>query len=248
MTNRVCIIPIGDASAAQDVVTALSPEGKPLEIKNKYFEATISFDFSPEGNPPAVIWVSYSRFCDLMPPPSGQYEKAELRLLLRVVDATSEKEIPEKLKDWELDNFAEIINVDLSKLDEEIDKFRKGEGRSGLLDEALQPAGCRILESLEMVNWPIRASAGKPLIQQKIEKLEAMLGNKDPHSDSFESAMQLMIELKGEIPNLPDEERHKYAAQVALAFQKALMAGEEEEEEEENAQEGGFMKMASDDE
>ena len=169
MTNRVCIIPIGDASYAQDVLTALTPDGSPFHIKNKYFEATISFDFDTGGRPPAVIWICHSRFCDLTPPPTGLYQDAELRLLLRVVDETSQEEMPEKLKDWEVDNYAEILNVNMSTLEDEFRHFKEDGHRTGLLDEPLAPAGCRLLESLEMVNWPIKVSAGKPLMQQKIE-------------------------------------------------------------------------------
>ena len=247
MTNRVCIIPIGDPAPAQDVVAAIWPEGKPIEIKNKYFEAAISYDFETGGLPPAVMWISHSSFVDKRPPPTGEYPNAELRLLLRVVDASSDADMSEALKDWEVDNLAEIVNVNIKTLDEEIRKFREGGGRASLLDEAAQPAGCRILESLEVVNWPIKASAGKSVIEQKIEKLKAMLANQDPHSDSFENALQMMMELKSEIPNLPDEQRHKYAAQVALAFEAALMAGLEEEEEEEAKEEAPFQKMPSDD-
>ena len=223
-----------------------------MEIKNKYFEASIVYDFEPSGKPPAVLWISNSKFCDKTPPVTKDFQDAELRLLLRIVDDVN-SEIPEELKDWEVDNFAEIVNVNMKTLESEIRKFREGHGRSSLLDESLQPAGCRILESLEVVNWPIKASTGKPLIEQKIEKLKALLQNPDPHSDNFENAIQIMAELKGQIPNLPDEQRHKYAAEVALAFQTALFSGIEEEEdgeeeEEEKKEEPTFQKMPSDDE
>ncbi|OHS95523.1 hypothetical protein TRFO_38331 [Tritrichomonas foetus] len=233
MTNRVCIVPIGNPAPAQDIVMALSQNGE-VKIKNKYFEATLAFDFEVTGKPPAVLWISHSSHVDIHPPPEGQFQDAELRLLLRIVDSSSNAEIPEKLKDWEVDNFAEIINVNLDTFKEEVRLFKEGNKRSSLLDEELQPAGCRVLESLEMVNWPIKATVGKSRIQQKIEKLEQMLANDDQNLDSFDHAMALMIELKGEIPNLPDEEKHKYAAEVAMIFQKILGGGEDDDDENDN--------------
>ncbi|KAH0788957.1 hypothetical protein GPJ56_007169 [Histomonas meleagridis] len=231
MTNRICIIPHGDPKAAQEVAMTLSPEGKPIEIKNKYFEASLKLDFDVGGKPPAVLWISDSHYCDKNIPPSGQYKDAELRLLLRIIDESSNDEIPQPLQDWELDNFAEIVNVKLSTLAAEFRKFHEGNGRSSLLDTQAPPAGCRILEALEMVNWPIKTSAGKPLIEKKIERLVALMKNTDPENDSFDQAMSLMMELKSEIPNLPDDQRHKYAAQVAMAFQSMLEFEEEEEEQ-----------------
>lgn len=252
MTNRVAVVPIGDPAAAQDVAMAFTPDGSPIQIKNKYFEATLQFDFDSSGKPPAVLWVSHSKYTDNEKTelPKNVYEDAELRLLLRIVDETSSEEIPERLKDWEIDNYAEIVNVHLATLEEEIRKFHEGTGRTSLLDDQAQPAGCRILEALEMVNWPIKVSVGKPRIQQKIEALTQMLENQDPEMENFDRAMALMLELKSEIPNLPDEERHKYAAQVALAFQKILCVdgGEEEEEEEEAHENHQFQSIPSDDE
>ena len=249
MTNRIAIVPIGDPAFAQDIVTALSENGE-IEIKNKYFEATLTFDFDATGKPPAVFWICHSQYCDLMPPPSDQYQDAELRLLLRVVDDTSNSEIPEKLKDWEVDNFAEIINVNMKTFEDEVRLFKEGNKRSSLLDEDLQPAGCHVLESLELVNWPIKATVGKSIIQQKIEKLEQMLSNDDPNLDGFDQAMGLMIELKKEIPNLPEKERHQYAADVAMIFQKVLACGEEEESDNEDAgnDKAGYGKLPSEDE
>jgi hypothetical protein len=168
-------------------------------------------------------------------PPAGAFSDSELRFLLRIVDETSDRDIPEVLRDWEVDNLAEIVNVNLATLSGEIREFHSGNGRSSLLDEAEQAAGCRILEALEMVNWPIKASLGKSPIEQKIERLKAMLHDQDPASDSFEVAMNLMLELKGQLPGLPDDQRKKYAAEIALAFQAALTAGEEEEEDGEDA-------------
>ena len=233
MTNRVCIIPIGDPAPAQDIATILSANGE-LEIKNKYFEATLSFDFDDGGKPPAVLWVSNASHIDKNIPKNDQYQDAELRLLLRIIDENADEEIPEKLKDWEVDNFAEIINVNMKTFEDEVRQFKEGNKRSSLLDEQLQPAGCRVLESLEMVNWPIKVTAGKSLIAQKIEKLEQMMNNNDPNLDSFDHAMSLLMELKNEIPKLPLEEKHKYAAEVAIIFQKLLSAGEEDENENEN--------------
>lgn len=251
MTNRVCIIPIGDPSYAQDVATALSENGE-FEIKNKYFEATLTFDFDPSGKPPAVLWVCHSSVCDENPPQDNQYPDSELRLLLRVADDKSNSEIPEKLRDWELDNYAEIINVNMKTFESEVRLFKEGNKRSSLLDEELQPAGCRVLESLEMVNWPIKSSVGKSPIQKKIERLEQMLSNKDPNVDSFDQAMGLMLELKREIPTLPDKEKHQYAGQVAMIFQKILGEGIEEEEEhneeEMPPEKAGYGKLPSDDE
>ena len=173
---------------------------------------------------------------------------AELRLLLRIVDESSNEEIPQSLQDWELDNYAEIVNVRLSTLSVELLKFHEGNGRPSLLDMQLQPAGCRILEALEMVNWPIKTTAGKPLIEKKIERLVALMKNIDPENDSFDQAMSLMMELKAEIPNLPDDQRHKYAAQVALAFQSMLEIEEEEEERGEQPQHGYAALKSDDDE
>jgi hypothetical protein len=185
----------------------------------------------------------------MVPPPRGQFEDAELRLLLRCVDSTSQAEIPEPLKEWEIETQSEIINVNLETLESELRTFREGTGRSSLLDEGLQPAGCRILESLEMVEWPVKVTVGSSKTHQKVERLVAMLQDADPESESFAGAMALMMELKSEIPSLPDEERHRYAAEVALAFEAILMNGEEDgEEDEEEKKEEPFQKMASDDE
>lgn len=247
MTNRIAIIPIGDSAAAQEIASLLSPEGKPIELKNKYFEASLSLDFDGSGKPPAVLWISHSKYCDLMPPPSGQYSDSELRLLLRVVDKDSNEKIPKALQDWEIDNFAEIINVNLDTFEEEIKKFSDGSGRGSLLDEEQQPAGCRILEALEMVSWPIKVTAGKPLIEQKIEKLTELMKVNDPECDAFSHAMSLMMELKSEIANLQDKERYKYAGEVAMAFQKMLFANiEEEEEEETNDKKGEYSSFEKD--
>lgn len=76
-----------------------------------------------------------------------------------------------------------------------------------------------------------------------------MLSNDDPNLDSFDQAMGLMIELKKEIPNLPEKERHKYAADVAMIFQKVLTIGEEEsEEDKEEDEKAGYGKLPSEDE
>jgi hypothetical protein len=231
MTNRVCVIPVGDAAAAHDVLTALCPSGTTIEIKNKYFQATLSLDFDCSGRPAAVLWICHSRFCDVMPPPAGQFQDAELRMLLRVVPEGPSPDLPDLLRDWEVENMAEVINVNLATIDDEVRRFHEGGGRSSLLDEEVQPAGCRVLEALENVNWPIRASVGKSPMEQKVERLKAMLADKDPNSDSFEGAMALVMQLKSEIPNLPHDERHKYAAEVAMAFSAILMDGEDEEDE-----------------
>jgi hypothetical protein len=100
------------------------------------------------------------------------------------------------------------------------------------------------LEALEIVNWPIKASVGKSVMEQKIERLKAMLTDQDPNSDSFEGAMGLMLELKSQIQGLPDAERKKYAAEVALAFQAALTQGEEDEDEE--GEGDGYQQMGDD--
>jgi hypothetical protein len=234
MTNRVCVIPVGDPAVAHDVLTALCPDGTTIEIKNKYFQATLSLDFDSSGRPAAVLWICQSRFCDLMPPPAGQFQDAELRMLLRVVTDGSGSDLPDLLRDWEVESMAEIVNVNLATIDDEVRRFHEGSGRSSLLDEGLQPAGCRILEALEMVNWPIRASVGKSPMEQKVERLKAMLADKDPNSDGFEGALALVLELKNEIPNLPHDERHKYAAEVAMAFGAILMDGEDEDDEPED--------------
>jgi hypothetical protein len=163
-------------------------------------------------------------------------------MLLRVVSDTSNPDLPEPLRDWEVESMAEIVNVNLETIEEEVRKFHEGAGRSSLLDEELQPAGCRILEALEMVNWPIKVSVGKSPMEQKIERLKAMLNDKDPSSDSFEGAMALVMELKNEIPNLPHDERHKYAAEVAMAFGAILMAGEDEEDDEAD-EDPGYQKF-----
>jgi hypothetical protein len=96
-----------------------------------------------------------------------------------------------------------------------------------------------------MVNWPIKTSVGKSPMEQKIERLKAMLGDQDPNSDSFEGAMALMMELKGEIPGMPDDQRKKYAAEIALAFQAALSA-DEEDTDEDGPPDDGYQKLDDD--
>ena len=50
--------------------------------------------------------------------------------------------------------------------------------------------------------------------------------------------MSIMMELKEQIPKLPDAEKHKYADAVALMFGELLgVTGEEEEEEEQDEKE-----------
>lgn len=238
MTNRVALLPLGDPSAAQEVAALLSPDGRPIELKNKYFEASLSLDFDGGGRPPAVLWVGRAADVDAAPPPAGQYADAELRLLLRVVSGAPPP-LPSALQEWEIDCFGEVVDVDLATFGAELARFGGGAGRGSLLDEEAQPAGCRVMEALEMVNWPIRVTAGKPLIEQKIEKLTELMAVQDPECDAFGHAMSLMMELKAEIANLPDRERYKYAGEVAMAFQRMLFANVEEEEEE-APEDGGY--------
>jgi hypothetical protein len=237
MTNRVCVVPLGDPSFAQQVVSSLTPTGEPITLKNKYFEVTLAFDFETGGRPTAVIWISSAAFLDSNLPPAGEFQDAELRLLLRVTNPGA-SEIPEPLREWEIDNMAEIIDINLETFETEVRQFVDGNGRTSLLDEKTQPGGCRLLEALEMVNWQIKSSVGKSVLEQKVERLKGMLADKDPNSESFEGAMALMMELRGEIPKLPDAERHKFAAEIALAFQAAMMDGEEDGEEEKDEHDG----------
>ena len=214
---------------------SLSPEGTGMKIKNKYYEADIQFDLQESTSKPhAVIWIGNADYCDSNPPDCSKYEDSEIKLLLRICPPASSKKFPEtskKLQDWELDSMAEIINVDPESFDEEIQKFRDGKGRSSLLDEELQPAGCRLLEALEMVDWPLKLVAGKNIIDQKIDNLAHLLSNvDDPELEGFDRAMTLMMELQKTIPTLPDEERRKYAAKVAMAFDSLLDAAELDEE------------------
>lgn len=238
MTNRLVVIPIGDQAPAQDIVTALSSDGTTIPIKNKYYEADIKVDFEITSRPLAVLWAGAAKFVDVMPPDAKPYENSELRLLLRVIDDDDNEEYPEKLRDWEIDTMSEVINVKLHTLDEEIKNFRDGKAHSSLLDEEAGPAGSRILEALEMVPWPIQTVAGKPIMDQKIEQMVKLLKSEDPECDNFDQAMQIMMELKGTIPKLPDEEKHKYAAMVAMAFQEMMgPIGEEEDKKEEDGDE-----------
>jgi len=231
MTNKVCVIPIGDAVAAQEIVTILGPDGNGMKLKNKYFEADLVFDFDYEHKAPAVMWIGFSHFCDMMPPTVGIFEDSEVRLLLRVCEG-KEDSVPESLKDWEVENFAEVINVRLETFQEEVKDFFDGKGRSSLLDEEQGPAGARVIEALEMVSWPCKMEAGKPQIQQKIQQMVNMLSVDDPECNNFDQAMSIMMQLKEQIPKLPEDEKHKYAAEIALAFQKMLGAEIEEDENE----------------
>jgi hypothetical protein len=237
MTNRVCVIPLGDTASAQQVVSCISATGEPITLKNKYFEVTLTFDFESGGRPPAVLWIAPARFLDSNLPPSGEFQDAEIRLLLRVQDPRK-SEIPEPLREWEIENMAEIIDINLTTFEAEIRQFMDGHGRTSLLDEKAQPGGCRLLEALEMVNWQIKSSVGKSVLEQKVERLKGMLADKDPNSDSFEGAMSLMMELKSEIPTLPDAQRHALAAEIAMAFQAAMVDGEEDGEEEKDEHDG----------
>lgn len=232
MSNKVCILAVGDAGPCQDFITAITNDGEKIPIKNKYFECDLSVTSDYKSKPLAVIWVGFARYVDMMPPNAKAFENCELRLVLRVLEDGNQEEIPEKLSEWEVDAMAEVINIRLSTIDEEFQNFREGKARSSLLDEEQQPAGTRIMEALELVDWPIKMSAGKPRIEQRIEQMLALLKSQDPECENFSQAMGIMMELKEQIPKLPDEERHKYAAAVAMAFGELLQAGGEEEEEE----------------
>jgi hypothetical protein len=237
MSNRLCILPIADVSAMQDIVTALSDDGTKISIKNKYFEADIAIDSDWKNKPLGIIWVGYARYTDMMPPNAAEFENCELRLLLRVLEDGDKEEIPENLADWETESMSEIINVKLSTFDEEVRKCRDGKTHSSLLDEEQQPAGVRVFEAIELVDWPIKITAGKPRMQQRIEQMVTLLKSEDPSCDNFDQAMGIMMELKEQIPKLPDEEKHKYAAAVALAFSEMFGIDGEEEEEEEKKEE-----------
>ena len=233
MTNKVLFLPLGPIDRFHDIVMSLSPDGSGMKIKNKYYEADIEFDLQESSSKPhAVIWIGNADYCDSTPPDSSKYEESELKLLLRVCPPSSSKHFPEsskKLQDWEIESMSEIINVDPETFDEEVQKFREGNGRSSLLDEELQPAGCRLLEALEMVDWPLKLVSGKNAIDQKIDNLKHLLSNADdPELEGFDHAMTLMMELQKTIPNLPDDERRKYAAKVAMAFDSLFDAAENE--------------------
>ena len=238
MSNRLCVLPIGDMAAMHDFLTAVTIDGEKIPIKNKYFECEIKVDDNYKNKPNAIIWVGFAKFTDMMPPNSKMFEDCELRLLLRVLEDNDKEEIPENLANWEADSLAEVINVKLSSLDDEVQQFRDGKAHSSLLDEVQQPAGSRILEALEMVDWPIKMVSGKPRMQQRIDQMIQLLKGPDPECENFEQAMSIMMELKEQIPKLPDAEKHKYAAAVALAFGDLLGVLNEEEEEEEEKEEG----------
>lgn len=239
MSNRLCILPIGDVSAMQDVITALSDDGQKISIKNKYFEAEIAIDGDWKNKPHGIIWVGFAKYTDMMPPNAAAFEDCELRLLLRCLEDGDSEEIPEKLADWETESMSEIINVKLPSFDEEVKSCREGKAHSSLLDEDQQPAGVRVFEAIEMVDWPIKLTAGKPRMQQRIEQMVSLLKSEDPSCDNFDQAMSIMMELKEQIPKLPDDEKHKYAAAVALAFGEMLGVdgGEEDEEEKKESKE-----------
>ena len=65
---------------------------------------------------------------------------------------------------------------------------------------------------------------------EKIDQLSALLQTDDPECDNFDQAFAIMMDLKSQIPSLPDEQRHDYAAKVAMKFEQMLMAGLEEED------------------
>ena len=239
MANRLCVLPIGDMSPMHDFLTAVTIDGEKIPIKNKYFECEIKVDDNYKNKPHAIIWVGFARFTDMMPPNSKMFEDCELRLLLRVLEDNDKEEIPENLANWETDSLSEVINVKLSTLDDEVQQFRDGKAHSSLLDEVQQPAGSRILEALEMVDWPIKMISGKPRMQQRIDQMVQLLKGPDPECENFEQAMSIMMELKEQIPKLPEAEKHKYAAAVALAFGDLLGVLNEEEEEEEEKDEKG---------
>ncbi|EAY10941.1 hypothetical protein TVAG_260270 [Trichomonas vaginalis G3] len=231
MSNKLCIIPIGDYAPMQDFITAITTDGETIPIKNKYFECEIKVDMNYKNKPVAVIWVGFARFVDMMPPNAEKFQDCELRLILRVLEDGDQEEVPAKISDWEVESMAEVINIRMSTIEEELKNFRSGKARSSLLDEEQQPAGTRIMESLELVDWPIKMSAGKPRMEQRIEQMVALLKSNDPECENFDQALSIMMELKDQIPKLPDAERHKYAAAVALAFGEMLGVGDEEEEQ-----------------
>lgn len=232
MANRVLIVPIGDVGEAQDIFSALCPEENVIHFKNKYFEADVEVFLGEVENPLVVMWVGSARYCDMVTPYAEGFQNCELRLLLRVVGEEDPQEIPEKLNDWEVDNFGEVINVDISKFAEDVHQFFENNKRSSLLDEDEPPAGIKVLESLEMVEWPTKLTAGADPVRKKIERMVSCLKNPDPQCDNFERAMAIMMELKNEIPKLPDEQRREYAAMVAMAFSD-MMGTEEEEDKKE---------------
>lgn len=236
MSNKVLFVNHGNCKFFNNILNTLSSDGKAMTIKNKYFEINLEFerDHSVLKIPPAIIYISDCEHCDKVIPPLNQFPKSSLRLLLRICPPNEIPEISEELKDWEVDNYAEIININPDTFSTEVSQFFSGE-RSSLLDDSSLSGGRRLLEALEMTEWPLKITPGKTPTEIKIESMLSLIQQQDFDGNNFDKAFGIMMELKDLIPSLPSEDRHKYAAQIAIAFSQ-LLGGEEEDfnEEEDN--------------
>jgi hypothetical protein len=130
----------------------------------------------------------------------------------------SDNDLSVALLDWECSARADVLNARLATIAQEVAEFRRG--RHCTLLRSAVPAGVRLLEALETVEWRSRALVdGDARIERRIRRLERLLAEEDDDDgDAVSEAMGLMRSLKAEVAVLPEGQRKRYAAMIANAM------------------------------
>ena len=211
-------------------------------IKNKYYSCDVNIQVHQQSNNAssqenlkigATLWYSDNLKSDKVIERLDQWQK-ELKAYLKVKESSEEHSSSKEVKE------EGIINVEVQLL--VVEKFDSDETKSAVTEWSIDH-GIELIdfseddddEQIDAENVTVFASNGRKRI---IEALQTVMwpeicdtktdGNNDDSMptekdvESFESLFAKLVNFKETAAGLPDEERKKFAEQVAMSFYNAL--------------------------
>jgi len=197
----------------------------PWVIETKYYRANIQVDLLPSpdqinmdlSNTEAVIFYCDPVQSDMLSRVDKVWERIKEfgpAVCLMVVDTVEHGEMRTNVMSWCLTNMFELIECD--EEGEEDQEIEEKVGRD------------RIVEALKSHTW-----SNLELIEEGdsvISEDEDIVGDDEGVDDdvTFDTLFSQLGNMKDKAAGLPDDQRRKYAENVALSFYKA-MGGDEED-------------------
>lgn len=211
-------------------------------IKNKYYSCDVNIQVHQQSNNAssqenlkigATLWYSDNLKSDKVIERLDQWQK-ELKAYLKVKESSEEHSSSKEVEE------EGIINVEVQLL--VVEKFDSDETKSAVTEWSID-RGIELIdfseddddEQIDAENVTVFASNGRKRI---IEALQTVMwpeicdtktdGNNDDSMptekdvESFESLFAKLVNFKETAAGLPDEERKKFAEQVAMSFYNAL--------------------------
>ena len=212
-------------------------------IKNKYYSCDVNIQVHQQSNNAssqenlkigASLWYSDNLKSDKVIERLDQWQK-ELKAYLKINESSEEHSISKEVEE------GGIINVEVQLL--VVEKFDSDETKSAVTEWSIDH-GIELIDFSEdddeeqdqgVENVTVFASNGRKRI---IEALQTVMwpeicdtktdGNNDDSMptekdvESFESLFAKLVNFKETAAGLPDEERKKFAEQVAMSFYNAL--------------------------